>query len=115
MEGISMYGCRENNLKNINVTIPYGKIVSFIGVSGSGKSTLAFDTLYAEGKRRYMESLGVNESYFLSKIKKPNADHFEGLPPAIALMQNRTNRNPRSTVGTISQMGYYLQVLFFVV
>lgn len=112
MEGISMYGCRENNLKNINVTIPYGKIVSFIGVSGSGKSTLAFDTLYAEGKRRYMESLGVNESYFLSKIKKPNADHFEGLPPAIALMQNRTNRNPRSTVGTISQMGYYLQVLF---
>lgn len=112
MEGISMYGCRENNLKNVNVTIPYGKIVSFIGVSGSGKSTLVFDTLYAEGKRRYMESLGVNESYFLSKIKKPDADYFEGLPPAIALVQNRTNRNPRSTVGTISQMGYYLQVLF---
>lgn len=112
MEGISMYGCRENNLKNVNLTIPYGKIVSFIGVSGSGKSTLVFDTLYAEGKRRYMESLGVNESYFLSKIKKPDADYFEGLPPAIALVQNRTNRNPRSTVGTISQMGYYLQVLF---
>lgn len=112
MEGISMYGCRENNLKNVNITIPYGKIVSFIGVSGSGKSTLVFDTLYAEGKRRYMESLGVNESYFLSKIKKPDADYFEGLPPAIALVQNRTNRNPRSTVGTISQMGYYLQVLF---
>lgn len=112
MEGISMYGCRENNLKNVNITIPYSKIVCFIGVSGSGKSTLVFDTLYAEGKRRYMESLGVNESYFLSKIKKPEADYFEGLPPAIALVQSRTNKNPRSTVGTISQTAYYLQVLF---
>lgn len=112
MDGITMYGCRENNLKNINVTIPYSQIVCFIGVSGSGKSTLVFDTLYAEGKRRYIESLGVNESYFLSKIKKPEADYFVGLPPAIALMQSRTNRNPRSTVGTISQIAYYLQVLF---
>lgn len=112
MEGISMYGCRENNLKNIDVTIPYSQIVCFIGVSGSGKSTLVFDTLYAEGKRRYIESLGVNESYFLSKIKKPDADYFVGLPPAIALMQSRTNSNPRSTVGTISQIAYYLQVLF---
>lgn len=112
MNGIQMIGCRENNLKNVSVTIPYSKIVSFIGVSGSGKSTLVFDTLYAEGKRRYIESLGVNESFFLSKIKKPDTDYFVGLPPAIALVQSKTNRNPRSTVGTISQMGYYLQVLF---
>lgn len=112
MNGISMYGCRENNLKNVDITIPYSKIVCFIGVSGSGKSTLVFDTLYAEGKRRYIESLGVNEAYYLSKIKKPEADHFVGVPPAIALVQSRTNRNPRSTVGTISQISYYLQALF---
>lgn len=112
VKGISMYGCRENNLKNIDITIPYSKLVCVIGVSGSGKSTLVFDTLYSEGKRRYIESLGVNESYYLSKIKKPDADYFVGLPPAIALVQSRTNRNPRSTVGTISQISYYLQVLF---
>lgn len=112
MNGISMYGCRENNLKNVDITIPYSQIVCFIGVSGSGKSTLVFDTLYAEGKRRYIESLGVNEAYYVSKIKKPEADHFIGVPPAIALVQSRTNRNPRSTVGTISQISYYLQALF---
>ena len=112
MNGITMMGCRENNLKNIDITIPYSKIVCFIGVSGSGKSTVVFDTLYAEGKRRYFESLGVNESYFLTKIKKPDADYFVGIPPAIALVQNATVRNPRSTVGSISQIGYYLQVLF---
>lgn len=112
MNGITMIGCRENNLKNIDITIPYSKIVCFIGVSGSGKSTVVFDTLYAEGKRRYFESLGVNESYFLTKIKKPDADYFVGIPPAIALVQNATVRNPRSTVGSISQIGYYLQVLF---
>ena len=112
MDGITMLGCRENNLKNIDITIPYGKIVSFIGVSGSGKSTLAFDTLYAEGKRRYIESLGINESFFLSKVKKPDADYFIGLPPTIALEQNGFIRNPRSTVGTISQAVYYVQLLF---
>ncbi len=112
MNGISMYGCRENNLKNIDISIPYSQIVCFIGVSGSGKSTVVFDTLYAEGKRRYIESLGVNESYYLTKIKKPDADYFVGIPPAIALVQNSTVRNPRSTVGSISQIGYYLQVLF---
>ncbi|MCM1500073.1 MAG: excinuclease ABC subunit UvrA [Clostridium sp.] len=112
MNGISMYGCKENNLKNIDVTIPYSKIVCFIGVSGSGKSTVVFDTLYAEGKRRYIESLGVNESYFLSKIKKPDADYFVGIPPAIALVQNSAVRNSRSTVGSISQIAYFLQVLF---
>lgn len=112
MNGIEIKGARENNLKNVSLTIPYSKIVSFIGVSGSGKSTLVFDTIYAEGKRRYIESLGVNESFFLSKIKKSDTDYFMGLPPAIALMQSKSIRNPRSTVGTISQMGYYLQVLF---
>lgn len=69
MKGITLIGCRENNLKNINLTIPYSKIVTFVGVSGSGKSTLAFDTIYAEGKRRYIEALGVNESFNLSKVK----------------------------------------------
>ena len=112
MNEIAIYGCRENNLKNIDIKIPYSKIVCFIGVSGSGKSTIVFDTLYAEGKRRYIESLGVNEAYYLSKIKRPEADCFVGIPPAIALAQNVASRNPRSSVGSISQIGYYLQVLF---
>ena len=112
MDGIKMLGCKENNLKNIDIIIPYSKITTFIGVSGSGKSTAVFDTLFAEGKRRYIESLGVNESFFLSKQQKPNADCFIGLPPAIALAQNKTARNPRSNVGTITQAAYYIQLLF---
>ena len=110
--GIQLIGCRENNLKNISVCIPYSKIVSFIGVSGSGKSTLVFDTLFAEGKRRYIESLGINEAYFLSKLVRPDADFFLGLPPAIALAQRHNAKNARSTAGTISQAAYYVQVLF---
>lgn len=110
--GIRMIGCRENNLKNVDVCIPYSKIVSFIGVSGSGKSTLVFDTLFAEGKRRYIESLGVNESFFLSKQARPDADYFLGLPPAIALAQRHNANAGRSTAGTISQAAYYIQVLF---
>lgn len=110
--GIQLIGCRENNLKNISVCIPYSKIVSFIGVSGSGKSTLVFDTLFAEGKRRYIESLGINETYFLSKLVRPDADLFAGLPPAIALAQRYNAKNSRSTAGTISQAAYYIQVLF---
>ena len=112
MNGIKMLGCKENNLKNLDILIPYSKITTFIGVSGSGKSTIVFDTLYAEGKRRYIESLGVSESFFLSKQQKPNADCFIGLPPAIALAQNKTARNPRSNVGTITQAAYYIQLLF---
>ncbi len=112
MDGIKMLGCKENNLKNIDIVIPYSKITTFIGVSGSGKSTVVFDTLFAEGKRRYIESLGVSESFFLSKQQKPNADCFVGLPPAIALAQNKTARNPRSNVGTITQVAYYIQLLF---
>ena len=112
MDGIKMIGCKENNLKNIDIVIPYSKITTFIGVSGSGKSTVVFDTLFAEGKRRYIESLGVSESFFLSKQQKPNADCFVGIPPAIALVQNKTARNPRSNVGTITQAAYYIQLLF---
>lgn len=112
MDGIKMIGCKENNLKNIDIIIPYSKITTFIGVSGSGKSSIVFDTLFAEGKRRYIESLGVSESFFLSKQQKPNADCFIGLPPAIALAQNKTSRNPRSNVGTITQAAYYIQLLF---
>ena len=107
-----MIGCRENNLKNVDVCIPYSKIVSFIGVPGSGKSTLVFDTLFAEGKRRYIESLGVNESFFMSKQARPDADYFLGLPPAIALAQRHNANAGRSTAGTISQAAYYIQVLF---
>lgn len=110
--GIRMIGCRENNLKNIDICIPYSKIVSFIGVSGSGKSTLVFDTLFAEGKRRFIESLGVNESFFMSKQHRPDADYFLGLPPAIALAQRHNANAARSTAGTISQAAYYIQVLF---
>lgn len=112
MDGIQMIGCKENNLKNVDIVIPYSKITTFIGVSGSGKSTVVFDTLYAEGKRRYIESLGVSESFFLSKQQKPNADCFIGIPPAIALAQNKTSRNSRSNVGTITQAAYYVQLLF---
>jgi len=112
MNEIILKGCNENNLKNIDVKIPYGKIVAFIGVSGSGKSSIVFDTLYSEGKRRYIESLSVNESYFLSKTKKPKVDFISGLPPAIAIKQNNYIKNPRSTVGTISQAGYFIQLLF---
>ena len=107
-----MIGCRENNLKNVDICIPYSKIVSFIGVSGSGKSSLVFDTLFAEGKRRYIESLGINESYFINKQGRPDADYFIGLPPAIALSQRHNAKAGRSTAGTISQAAYYIQLLF---
>lgn len=109
---IQLIGCRQNNLRNIDVSIPYSKIVTFIGVSGSGKTTLVFDTLFAEGKRRYIESLGVSEGFFLSKLERPDADLFLGLPPAIALAQSHSAKNRRSTAGTISQAAYYVQILF---
>jgi len=112
VNGIKMYGCRENNLKNVNIVIPYSQLIVFTGVSGSGKSSIAYDTLFAEGKRRYIESIGVSESYFLSKVKKPEADLIIGVPPAIALEQNKYIRNPRSTVGTISQINPYIQILY---
>ena len=109
---ISVYGARENNLKNINLEIPKNKLVVFTGISGSGKSTLAFSTLYAEGQRRYIESLSSYARQFLGKVGKPDVDKIEGLTPAIAIDQKTTSKNPRSTVGTITEIYDYLRLLF---
>jgi len=109
---IEVYGARENNLKNINLVIPKNKLVVFTGISGSGKSTLAFSTLYAEGQRRYIESLSSYARQFLGKIGKPDVDKIEGLTPAIAIDQKTTSKNPRSTVGTITEIYDYLRLLF---
>ena len=105
MKNIIIKGARQHNLKNISVTIPRDKLVVITGVSGSGKSTLAFDTLYAEGQRRYMESLSSYARQFLGMMQKPDVDHIEGLSPAIAIEQKTTSRNPRSTVGTAPVSG----------
>ena len=109
---IQVYGARENNLKNINLEIPKNKLVVFTGISGSGKSTLAFSTLYAEGQRRYIESLSSYARQFLGKIGKPEVDKIDGLTPAIAIDQKTTSKNPRSTVGTITEIYDYLRLLF---
>ncbi|MDY0117680.1 MAG: excinuclease ABC subunit UvrA, partial [Sulfurimonadaceae bacterium] len=109
---IKIIGAKENNLKNISLTIPKNKLVVFTGLSGSGKSTLAFDTLYAEGQRRYMESLSSYARQFLDRIGKPNVDKIEGLTPAIAIDQKTTSKNPRSTVGTITEIYDYLRLLY---
>ncbi len=109
---IKIYGARENNLKNISLQIPKNKLVVCTGLSGSGKSTLAFDTLYAEGQRRYIESLSSYARQFLDRIGKPDVDKIEGLTPAIAIDQKTTSKNPRSTVGTITEIYDYLRLLF---
>jgi excinuclease ABC subunit A len=109
---IIITGARENNLKNINLTIPKNKLVVMTGLSGSGKSTLAFDTLYAEGQRRYMESLSSYARQFLDRVGKPDVDKIEGLTPAIAIDQKTTSKNPRSTVGTITEIYDYLRLLY---
>lgn len=109
---IDIIGARENNLKNINLQIPKNKLVVFTGLSGSGKSTLAFDTLYAEGQRRYMESLSSYARQFLDRASKPDIDKIEGLTPAIAIDQKTTSKNPRSTVGTITEIYDYLRLLY---
>ncbi len=109
---IQLYGARENNLKNINLEIPKNKLVVFTGISGSGKSTLAFSTLYAEGQRRYIESLSSYARQFLGKVGKPDVNKIEGLTPAIAIDQKTTSKNPRSTVGTITEIYDYLRLLF---
>lgn len=109
---IKIFGAREHNLKNINLEIPKNKLVVFTGLSGSGKSTLAFDTLYAEGQRRYLESLSSYARQFLDKANKPNVDKIEGLTPAIAIDQKTTSKNPRSTVGTITEIYDYLRLLY---
>jgi len=109
---IKVYGARENNLKNINLEIPKNKLVVVTGISGSGKSTLAFSTLYAEGQRRYIESLSSYARQFLGRVGKPDVDKIEGLTPAIAIDQKTTSKNPRSTVGTITEIYDYLRLLF---
>jgi excinuclease ABC subunit A len=112
MDKIIVRGARTHNLKNINVTIPRDKLVVITGLSGSGKSSLAFDTLYAEGQRRYVESLSTYARQFLSMMDKPDIDHIEGLSPAISIEQKSTSHNPRSTVGTITEIHDYLRLLF---
>ena len=109
---IHVYGARENNLKNIDISIPKNKLVVITGISGSGKSTLAFSTLYAEGQRRYIESLSSYARQFLGRVGKPDVDKIEGLTPAIAIDQKTTSKNPRSTVGTITEIYDYLRLLF---
>ena len=109
---IQIQGARENNLKNIHLDVPKNQLVVFTGLSGSGKSTLAFDTLYAEGQRRYIESLSSYARQFLDKVGKPNVDKIEGLTPAIAIDQKTTSKNPRSTVGTITEIYDYLRLLY---
>ena len=109
---ISVQGARTHNLKNVNLNLPRDKLIVITGLSGSGKSSLAFDTLYAEGQRRYVESLSAYARQFLSIMEKPDVDHVEGLSPAISIEQKSTSHNPRSTVGTITEISDYLRLLF---
>ena len=109
---ISVQGAREHNLKNVNVKIPREKITIITGLSGSGKSSLAFDTIYAEGQRRYVESLSAYARQFLEMMQKPDVDLIEGLSPAIAIEQKTTSKNPRSTVGTVTEIYDYLRLLY---
>ena len=97
-------GARQHNLKNVDITLPRNKLIVFTGVSGSGKSSLAFDTIYAEGQRRYVESLSSYARQFLGQMDKPDVDYIEGLSPAISIDQKSTSNNPRSTVGTVTEV-----------
>ena len=111
-ELIKIRGANEHNLKNLDVDIPRNKLVVLTGLSGSGKSSLAFDTIYAEGQRRYMESLSSYARQFLGQMEKPNVESIEGLSPAISIDQKSTNRNPRSTVGTVTEIYDYFRLLY---
>ena len=111
-EFIKIRGAREHNLKNINLDLPRNKFIVFTGLSGSGKSSLAFDTIYAEGQRRYVESLSSYARMFLGQMEKPEMDSIEGLSPAISIDQKTTSRNPRSTVGTVTEIQDYLRILY---
>ena len=109
---IKIKGAREHNLKNIDLEIPRNKLVVITGISGSGKSSLAFDTIYAEGQRRYVESLSAYARQFLGMMEKPDVDFIEGLSPAISIEQRSASKNPRSTVGTITEIYDYLRLLY---
>ena len=109
---ITIKGAREHNLKNIDLTIPRDKFIVFTGLSGSGKSSLAFDTIYAEGQRRYVESLSSYARQFLGQMEKPDVDYIDGLSPAISIDQKTTSKNPRSTVGTITEIYDYFRLLY---
>ena len=111
-ENIEIKGARVNNLKNVDVVLPRNQFIVITGLSGSGKSSLAFDTLYAEGQRRYVESLSSYARQFLGKMSKPEVDYIKGLPPAIAIEQKVNTRNPRSTVGTSTEIYDYLRLLY---
>src|SRR3954468_13374010 len=111
-DAISVRGAREHNLKNVSLEIPKKKLVVFTGVSGSGKSSLAFDTLYAEGQRRYVESLSSYARQFLGQMEKPKYDTLRGLSPTISIEQKAASNNPRSTVGTVTEVHDYLRVLY---
>jgi excinuclease ABC subunit A len=112
MKNITIHGAKTHNLKSVDLILPRDKIIVITGLSGSGKSSLAFDTLYAEGQRRYVESLSAYARQFLSMMEKPDVDHIEGLSPAISIQQKSTSHNPRSTVGTITEIYDYLRLLY---
>ena len=109
---IIIKGAKEHNLKNVDLELPRNKFIVFTGLSGSGKSSLAFDTIYAEGQRRYVESLSAYARQFLGQMEKPNVEYIEGLSPAISIDQKTTSKNPRSTVGTVTEIYDYLRLLF---
>ena len=111
-ESILIRGAREHNLKNVTLELPRDKLIVFTGLSGSGKSSLAFDTIYAEGQRRYVESLSAYARQFLGQMDKPDVDFIEGLSPAISIDQKTASRNPRSTVGTVTEIWDYLRLLY---
>lgn len=112
IDKIIIKGARENNLKNVDLEIPRDKLVVFTGLSGSGKSSLAFDTIFAEGQRRYVESLSSYARMFLGQMQKPDVDYIEGLSPAVSIDQKTTSHNPRSTVGTVTEIYDYFRLLF---
>src|SRR2546429_6687582 len=109
---IRIRGARSHNLKNLSLELPRDRLIVVTGLSGSGKSSLAFDTLYAEGQRRYVESLSAYARQFLEQMEKPDVESIEGLSPAIAIEQKGTGRNPRSTVGTVTEIADYLRLLY---
>src|ERR1019366_7134855 len=111
-ETIDVFGAREHNLKNIDISIPKNKLVVITGLSGSGKSSLAFDTMYAEGQRRYMESFSAYARQFMGNMERPDVDKITGLSPVISIEQKTVNKNPRSTVGTITEIYDFLRLLY---